>query len=157
MITIIKLNPEREEKIRYEGEIIAQTLQSVVIEAYWTMAERDLGYTRFEPGDRFIEHYYTQRWFNIFEISAPDGERKGWYCNIAEPAHIFKSHIEQIDLYLDVWISATGQPLILDEDEFQAATELSEHQRKKAQEGLHTLLHMLETRQEVFSCLDEYI
>jgi predicted RNA-binding protein associated with RNAse of E/G family len=157
MITIIKLNPQGEEKIRYEGTVIAQSPQSVVVEAYWTMTEHNPGYTRFEPGDRFIEHYYNHRWFNIFDISTPNGERKGWYCNIAEPARIFDDRIEQVDLFLDVWISTTGQPLILDEDEFTTATSLNAHQRHEAQQGLQTLLAMLETRQEVFSSLAEYL
>ena len=38
-------------------------------------------------GDRFIETYYTDRWYNIFEIHAREDDRlKGWYCNIAKPA-----------------------------------------------------------------------
>jgi protein associated with RNAse G/E len=153
MITVIKLSPQGEEQIRYTGEIISRSPQSIIIEAYWTMGIRDLGYTCFEPGDRFIEYYYADRWFNIFDISNAHGVRKGWYCNITEPAHIFDDHVEQTDLFLDVWVNPMGKPLILDEDEFMATTMLSEHQRNEAQHGLHTLLQILENRQEVFSSL----
>jgi len=151
MITVIKLNPLGETKIRYQGEAIKRFSHGVIIEAYWRHPTLDLGYTRFEPGDRFIEYYYTDRWFNIFDISAADGGRKGWYCNIAEPAFISNDHIEQVDLLLDVWVDPKGTPFLLDEDEFEADTSLSQEQRKGARQGLHDLLQMIEARTEPFS------
>lgn len=153
MITVVKLDPLGAEKTRYTGTVISRSHHEVVIQASWTMKERDLGYICFEPGDRFVEFYYTDRWFNIFDVARKDGLRKGWYCNIAEPAHIMNTSIEQVDLFLDVWVDPTGKTLILDEDEFAAATMLSETQRLQAQQGLQTLLEMIEKRQEVFSSL----
>jgi protein associated with RNAse G/E len=151
MITVVKLNALGQVKITYAGVVIEQLADGVVIQAYWTLAARDLGYTRFEPGDRFIEYYYTKRWYNIFDIASADGTRKGWYCNVAEPATIYDDHIEQVDLLLDVWVDATGKPLILDEDEFASDMTLSEEQRNGAQEGLRDLLEMIAARQEPFS------
>lgn len=151
MITVIKQTPQRLETIRYTGEIVERRANGVIVQAYWTHPTRDLGYTRFETGDSFLEYYYTDRWFNVFAISHVDGRRKGWYCNIAEPAQIGDAAIEQVDLLLDVWISATGEPLLLDEDEFTQAINLSEYQRQGAREGLQQLLHLLHTRQEAFS------
>src|SRR5579871_1086473 len=98
MITVIKQDPAGKEITRYQGEIVQQSADETVIEAYWTRPAKDLGYSRFEPGDRFIEYYYADRWFNIFDVISPDGTRKGWYCNVAEPARIYSDHIEQIDL-----------------------------------------------------------
>ena len=153
MITVIKLDPQGHEKIRYHGEIVEQRIHGIVIQAFWTNQVYNLGYTCFEPGDRFTEYYYPNRWFNIFDIANAQGVRKGWYCNIAEPA-VFDDHtIKQVDLFLDVWVDASGQPLLLDEDEFAAATTLSEEQRDKARQGLQALLYMLEACQEVFASL----
>ena len=151
MITVVKLNALGEVKITYEGEVIKQLADEVVIQAHWTLAARDLGYTHFEPGDRFIEYYYTKRWYNIFDIATVDGTRKGWYCNVAEPAAIYDDHIEQVDLLLDVWVDAKGKPLILDEDEFASDTTLSEEQRNGAQMGLRDLLEMIAARRGPFS------
>ncbi|GCE17508.1 DUF402 domain-containing protein [Dictyobacter kobayashii] len=156
MITVIKLDPLGAEKLRYYGDVLRRSSEEIVVQASWTMAERDLGYTRFEPGDRFIEYYYADRWFNIFDISHQDGRRKGWYCNITEPAHIQETCIEQVDLFLDVWVDTSGTPLLLDEDEFAAASMLTGSQRQGAQQGLQTLLQMVENRQAVFSSLAEY-
>src|SRR6267154_1527272 len=82
MITVVKQDPYGNAKAQYQGEIVRHLPQGIVIQAYWTRAAKDLGYTVFEPGDRFIEYYYTRRWFNIFAIENRNGTRKGWYCNI---------------------------------------------------------------------------
>jgi protein associated with RNAse G/E len=156
MITVFKLNPQGEVTVQYQGEVIKRDARSVVIQANWTMPARDMGYTQFEPGDRFTEYYYADRWFNIFDIADRDGIHKGWYCNIAEPAYIANEAIKQIDLLLDVWINPQGQSLLLDEDEFAAATTLSVEQRHGAQQGLQALIQMLTTREEPFARLAEH-
>ncbi len=153
MITVIKQNPHGEAKIQYSGEVIEHLHDGVVIQAYWKQPVKDLGYTQFEPGDSFVEYYYTDRWFNIFEIARADGKRKGWYCNIAEPASICDEYIKQIDLLLDVWVDPTGKTLILDEDEFESDATLSDEQRKGARQGLHQLLELISARRGPFSAL----
>ena len=153
MITVIKQNPQGTEMLRYQGEVIERSPTRVVIRAAWSNPPKDLGYTRFERGDAFTEYYYSDRWFNIFDILGSDDQRKGWYCNIAQPAVIFDDRIEQVDLFLDVWVNPQGKPLLLDEDEFAAATTLNEEQRMEARAGLQTLLQLLASRSEAFSPL----
>ena len=150
MITVVKLNPRGEPQTRYQGEIVARSTAGIVIQAYWRHAPKELGYTRFEPGDRFTEYYYTDRWFNIFDIASAGGQRKGWYCNIAQPASISAGTIEQVDLLLDVWVDPRGTPLVLDEDEFAADTALSAEQRAGAQQGLQALLQMITEQRQPF-------
>src|SRR5215469_14248807 len=127
-ITVNKLNALGEIKIQYQGEVVERLADRIIIQAYWEHPLKELGYTRFEPGDRFIEYYFTNRWFNIFDISTTDGERKGWYCNVAEPALIHDDRIEQLDLLLDVWVDPGGNLLLLDEDEFEADSTLNDEQ-----------------------------
>ncbi|MBX5455940.1 MAG: DUF402 domain-containing protein [Thermogemmatispora sp.] len=151
MITVIKKNPQGERLFSYQGEVLAATSRTCIIRAFWTWPDRDLGYARFETGDCFTEYYYTDRWFNIFAIAGKDGKRKGWYCNIAEPAVIQDDRIEQVDLFLDVWVDRQGRVQVLDEDEFQAATNLSATQRRGAREGLQALLEMVARREGPFA------
>src|SRR5579863_2588250 len=153
MITVVKQNPLGERQIQYSGDVIERSPDRVIIQASWTQPSKELGYTHFEPGDRFIEYYYANRWFNIFDIASADGKRKGWYCNIAEPALLFAERIEQIDLLLDVWVSPTGETLILDEDEFHSNTTLNDELRNGAERGLHDLLAIIAARQEMFSTI----
>ena len=150
MVTIVKLNTAGEAKVRYEGEIVRRLENGVVIQTYWTRANTDLGYVRFETGDCFTEYYYRDRWYNIFDIDDARGQRKGWYCNIAQPASIFAGRIEQVDLLLDVWVDPRGVPLVLDEDEFETDTALSSEMRAGALEGLRELLDMIAAQKDPF-------
>lgn len=151
MITVHKLNPQGEKTIQYQGEVLERLVDGIIIQASWNHSPKELGYVRFEPGDRFIEYYYAHRWFNIFEISDANNTRKGWYCNIAEPADIREDQILQKDLLLDVWVDPSGKPLVLDEDEFEADSMLDDKQRQGARQGLHDLLQIIANETAPFS------
>ena len=150
MLTVVKRNPSGEETIRYSAEIAGHLENGIVLNAYWNNPRRDLGYTVFEPGDHFAEYFYSDRWYNIFAIEGAQTGFKGWYCNVAAPAFITEEYIDQIDLYLDVWIAPDGTFQILDEDEFHAEQTLSNEQRSGASEGLNSLLALLAARAEPF-------
>jgi uncharacterized protein len=151
IITVNKLNSIGEIKIQYQGEVLEHSADRIIIQAFWKLPLKDLGYICFEPGDRFIEYYFSNRWFNIFDIADANNERKGWYCNITEPAEIHDDQINQKDLLLDVWVDPWGRSLLLDEDEFELDTTLSEIQRQGAKQGLHELLQMLAAQIAPFS------
>lgn len=151
IITVNKLNSLGEIKIQYQGEVLQRSADRIIIQAFWKHPLKDLGYVCFEPGDCFIEYYYTNRWFNIFDISNASNERKGWYCNITEPADIYEDQIKQKDLLLDVWVDPWGSTLLLDEDEFEVDTILDETQRQGAQQGLQELMHMIASQITPFS------
>lgn len=93
-----------------------------MVEARFSRYERlDLGYAVFERGDRFVEHFYSDRWYNVFAVYARVGGRlKGWYCNVTRPAQIEDGHVRAVDLGLDVWVDPQGGALLLDEEEFAA-------------------------------------
>ena len=120
---IRKLDLNGRETFHYPASrVLDRTPTSITVEAFFTRYDRlELGYTTFERGDRFVEHFYTDRWYNVFEIHAAghDGLR-GWYCNIARPARLSADEVAQVDLALDVWVNPDGSCLVLDEDEFAA-------------------------------------
>jgi predicted RNA-binding protein associated with RNAse of E/G family len=111
------------EKLRYQAEVLADDgTHLVVLAPFEGNGPHDLGYTVFEPGDRFTEHYWRDRWFSIKEIRKPDGELKGWYCDVARPVRIAGDKVISDDLDLDLWLSADGCEILrLDEDEFLAS------------------------------------
>lgn len=150
-IIVHKLNTRGEVAIAYEAEIAETLPDGVRLEARWTRPTLPLGYTTFETGDRFVEWFYTDRWYNIFEIHGMEGRFKGWYCNIAEPATISNSVIACRDLLLDLWVSPDGSMLVLDEDEFSADTELEGEIRAAALGALDELQRMVRASEEPFS------
>jgi protein associated with RNAse G/E len=138
--TVIKLGPDGREQLRYDGEVLERTSTSVTIEAFYTRSDRhELPYTVFMRGDRFVEHFFSDRWYNIFEIEAVGtGELKGWYCNVTRPALIEEDQVSAIDLALDLWVEPDGEMLVLDEEEFDEL-HLSPSDRHTAQMELTDL------------------
>lgn len=107
--------------VRFEAELLARTPTSVSVRAPWERGPIDLGLMTFAPGDVLTEHYYSDRWYNIFELRGPDGRLKGWYCNVTRPALIGADAVESEDLELDLLVAADRRTLRLDdEDEFAA-------------------------------------
>ncbi len=120
-ITVHLLKPGKGTTVTYQGELLLSEPGHLLIHARWERAALDLGYVVFEPGDHFYEHYYTERWFNIFEVRGAAGDLKGWYCNITRPAQITGDLITSEDLELDLFVPPDRQhPLRLDLDEFEA-------------------------------------
>ena len=153
IITVSKLNSLGEIKIQYQGEMIERLTDGIIIRAYWDHPLKNLGYVCFEPGDRFIEYYYTHRWFNIFDISNVSGERKGWYCNIAEPATIQDHTVSSRDLLLDLWVDRDYGMQVLDEDEFSSDPWLTPEDRIRALEALRELRLRVESRLPPFDAV----
>ena len=109
----------------WEGRMVERDDELVVLEAYFARDRRDLGYVVFERGDLFIEFYYFDRWYNVFQIYSATGELKGWYCNITKPATLLDGEIRFTDMALDLFAYPDGSSLPLDVEEFeQHATSL---------------------------------
>jgi hypothetical protein len=120
-MTIHLHKPGKGAVITYRGEVLLDEPGHILVHARWERAALDLGYVVFEPGDHFYEHYYTDRWFNIFEVRAETGALKGWYCNITRPAQVLGDVITSEDLELDLFVPpGRRDPLRLDLDEFEA-------------------------------------
>ena len=120
-IKIQKKNPAGEVTYTYEGNLIARDENSITLEALFDRADMPFQDVVFKTGDRFVEYYYSDRWYNIFAVhDKDDGKVKGWYCNIGKPAVIEDGVVSYVDLALDLWVSANGEQIVLDEDEFEA-------------------------------------
>jgi hypothetical protein len=126
VVMVEKLNLAGETTVTWSGQVLERSANSLVLEATFTHSARDLGYVRLGPGDRFVETYYTDRWYNVFAIfEAADGAFKGWYCNITRPAQISAEpggglRVRAVDLALDYFRQPGGREFVLDEDEFTA-------------------------------------
>jgi hypothetical protein len=138
-IKVQKKNPAGEVTYQYEGELLKRDEHSITLEALFDRADMPFMGVVFKTGDRFVEYYYTDRWYNIFTIhDREDGQIKGWYCNIGMPAVIEDGVVSYVDLALDLWVSVEGEQTVLDEDEFNNL-QLAEELRTAALHGLNEL------------------
>ena len=138
-VKVQKKNPAGEVTYKYEGMLLSNDQHVIVIEALFDRADMPFMDVVFKNGDRFVEYYYTDRWYNIFAIHDRDDDQlKGWYCNIGMPAVFKDGIISYVDLALDLWVSVDGTQTILDEDEFEEL-KLDETLRAAALQGLEDL------------------
>lgn len=138
-IKVQKKNPAGEVTYEYEGELLSRDETSVKLEALFDRADMPLVDVVIKAGDRFVEYYFTNRWYNIFAVhDHATGKVKGWYCNVGKPAVIEDGAVSYVDLALDLWVSTDGRQTVLDEDEFEAL-ELNDELRTGALKGLEEL------------------
>jgi len=146
LVNIIKMNTQREEVWRYPGRVIAKDIHSVLVEAFFNIDDRPFHGITLRTNDRSIERYYSNRWYNVFEIHDRDDDRlKAWYCNVTSPAEFSPGKITYIDLALDILVYPNGDYLILDEDEFESL-DLDEYSQQKALQALDTLKTIVEEK-----------
>lgn len=138
-ILVLKLNTNHEEVWRYDGRVIERFPEGIKLEAFFNGGSRPFHGVMLVNGDRFIETYYFDRWYNIFEIHDRDTDvLKGWYCNVTYPAEMVDGQVSYVDLALDLLVFPDGRQLVLDEDEFDELI-LNENDTKKAREALRQL------------------
>ncbi len=146
VMKILKKNLADEVTWQYEGVELHRDENSITVEAFFNRDDLPFQDIVLKRDDRFVETFYTDKWFNIFEIYDRDGgELKGWYCNITKPAVIEDGKVSYVDLALDLWVSANGVRTVLDEDDFEELN-LDEELKQKALAGLHELEAYFESK-----------
>lgn len=138
-VTVIKLDYLGQETWRYQGKVLERGENYLVLEAYYDRQDAHFDGLLLKKGDQFIETFYSDRWYNIFEIyDMSNGQLKGWYCNIGWPAVFDNTLISYRDLALDLLVFPDGRQTILDQDEFEALP-LSSNVRRQAIAALSAL------------------
>jgi protein associated with RNAse G/E len=141
-ITVFKLDAQGHEQWRYPATVLARGPNFIRLEALFNRDDMDMGFAVFKRGDRFIETFYDDRWYNVFAVyERDDGALKGWYCNVCRPAKITPTSVRCEDLALDVWITPDGESRILDEDEF-AALKLAGPDRAQGWKALRIIVEI---------------
>ena len=138
-VVVIKRNIDGQETWRYDGRILERGQNWLLLEAFFNRQDTPFHGIVLARGDRFLETYYSDRWYNIFEIhDRLSGDLKGWYCNVTKPALFEDTQVSYIDLALDLLVFPDQTQLVLDEDEF-AQLPIDESTRQKALAALQEL------------------
>lgn len=118
-ITVLKRGLDGEVTWQYKGRVLKRESNCVVLEAFFDRDDMPFMDVVLKRGDRFVERFCSDCWYNVFEIyDRDDGNFKGWYCNVGYPAVLEKDTVSYVDLALDLWVAADGTQTVLDEDEF---------------------------------------
>ncbi|HEY2594129.1 MAG TPA: DUF402 domain-containing protein [Chloroflexota bacterium] len=138
-VHVRKLKPGGALDYAWDGIVLRCDATGIVLRAEFNvdLVERD--FATFKRGDIFVEFYYWDRPYNVFQVSTPDGTLKGWYANVGLPAQLTDNpgELQYVDLALDVWARPDGAFVVLDQDEFDELlhehaelTEAAEHGRQ---------------------------
>lgn len=142
----VKLVKHSRPDVSYPAVVICDDADHIVVRAPWAGPPCwDLGFTRFEQGDVFTEHYWRSRWYSIKEVRDKSSTLKGWYCDVCRPATVRRDTLVVPDLDLDLWLSADLVTVLrLDEDEFVASglRERDPDAARNARRALDELEHL---------------
>jgi len=145
-VTIIKQNHRGQETWCYAGRLLVSAENHYILEAFFDREDMQFHGLSLCKGDRFVETYYTDHWYNIIEIHArEDDHLRGWYCNISCPVKVQGSRLSYIDLALDLLVFPDGRQMVLDIDEFEAL-DISTHTREQALIALEELKELFEEK-----------
>jgi uncharacterized protein len=149
-VRVVKRNAASQPVWEYAGVLETVTETTLCLVAYFDVNDRDDGYFVWQRGDRFVEWYSTDRWYNVFQIfDRTSGDLRGWYCNLTRPAVIEEGLVVWDDLGLDAFVYPDGRLLLLDEADFYALP-LSDAERAAALAGLADLQARAAAAEEPF-------
>lgn len=152
-LTVYKQNHVGEVVFQYDGVAVVRTDAYVVLEAYFGRDDYPTDYHTFKRGDRMLEWFFNDRWYNIFELHHRDTDTlEGWYCNITRPASFADNGIYADDLAIDVMVYPDGTTRVLDMDEFEVLP-ISSETRSAAEAGLQALLDHIQHRRAPFDLI----
>jgi hypothetical protein len=109
------------------------------LEAFFDVEEVRVAGVVLNKGDRFVETFYDERMYNVFQVFDDlGGKLKGWYCNVSRPAVLTDKSVSWVDLVLDLWVWPDGRQAVLDREEFEAL-DIEANERKLALSALAAL------------------
>lgn len=155
-ITVHKLDAAGRQVWAYPTRLLARGATWVRLEAQFDRAEVVFPRLTLRQGDRMVETFFDDRWYNVFAIhDGATGTLKGWYCNITRPARIEAREVFAEDLALDLLVYPEGGDLVLDEDEFDALG-LPAEEQSLARRALLELRELAARRQGPFAATSNH-
>jgi protein associated with RNAse G/E len=135
----------------YSGNLLDVRENRIIIEAFFDRRETRLDQLYLQEGDKFIETYFLDKWFNIYEILVQqDGPIKAWYCNISFPAEFFGNTLVYRDLELDLLVYPDGRRKVLDMDDF-ISLPIDSQVRTAALNALNELQEIFASGNDIYS------
>ncbi len=141
-------------KYHWPGEIIRQDKTETVVEGAFRREYRT-EYCHFLAGDKTVEYYPRDTWYNVCQIFRNGTELLGVYCNLSTPAVQQGKSLTYIDLELDLFIYPDGRMIELDAAEYKrlAANGLPATAAAEAEEHWQEMLRQVEARTGAFAVI----
>lgn len=96
-----------------------------------------------DQGYRWVTKWQAGRPYIVTKFFDEKGELVGVYCDISRPVKRVEGGFTFDDLYLDVWMVPGQEPVILDEDELEAAVAAEYIRQAEAERAMQTALALV--------------
>jgi protein associated with RNAse G/E len=173
-VHVRKLKPNGALDYAWHGMVLRCDASGIVLRAEFNVDLVEREWATFRRGDVFVEFYYWDpsssatsspcgsgatgnaareasckavRYYNVFQISSPEGVVKGWYCNLGLPPRFDPEScsLSYVDLALDVWVNPDGTFVVLDEGDLETLLVQHPEVTEAAQQGRAALLELVES------------
>lgn len=103
----------------WQGGLIHQDEELLILVGTFSedIKHNDLGLIK--KGTVSFEHFWFDKWYNVFRFHEPCGQLKAHYVNITMPPTFSDGVIDYIDLDIDVIVWPDGRVEVLDRDDFE--------------------------------------
>jgi hypothetical protein len=71
-VKVLKRDLSGEVVWQYDGRVLERSAEFVVLEAFFNRDDMPFMDVVLKRGDRFVERFYADRWYNVFEIHDVD-------------------------------------------------------------------------------------
>jgi protein associated with RNAse G/E len=126
----------------------------IVLDAEFGFAVKHAVLGEIPRGTRTAEHYWFNRWYNVFRFLEKDGSTRLWYCNINTPPILEHGVLSYIDLDIDVLVQPDFSYQVLDVDEFEQNALIfgyPDEVRRDVQSAIAEVTSLIEARQFPFT------
>ena len=108
----------RQPVIHRSPEVIVTFSRGIRVDSPMTLGERVV----LETGSDIVWFTFPLLWHDIGRFHTADGAFTGFYANMLTPVETLPGQVwRTTDLFLDVWMEPGEAPVLLDEDELEAA------------------------------------
>lgn len=103
---------------RWEARVRSLAGTLIVLDAAFDVEIRHEHLGTILPGTLSTEHFWTDRWYNVFRFAEPNGALRNFYCNVNTPPVFDGKILSYVDLDIDLLVAPDLSYRVLDEDEF---------------------------------------
>jgi protein associated with RNAse G/E len=106
----------------WSGGLVSQTDTHLIVVGRFGADVRHSDLGLIPKGTISFEHFWLDRWYNVFRFYGPDGAFHSHYCNITMPPTFENNVLDYVDLDIDLILWPDGRVEVLDQDDFERNT-----------------------------------
>ena len=146
---VLKKNLAEEVTWQYEGVVLSREENAITLEALFNRDDMLFMDIVLKRNDRFVETFYSDRWYNIFRFHEPEGTLRNYYCNVAMPPTFENGVLDYVDLDIDILVWPDFSFEVVDRDDFELNSlkyNYPDDIKQESEKSVAEIIEMIERR-----------